>query len=52
MSLLQSTLITQTLQLPRPFVPIHNNLISQQGGLICRSIVNDANAEGRLYPLI
>ena len=41
-----------TLQLPRPFVRIHNNLILQQGGLICRSIVNDTNAEGRLHLLI
>ena len=48
----QDTLITQPFNCRGRSSDSITSLISQQGGLICRSIVNDTNAEGRLYPLI
>src|ERR1700720_714282 len=45
----QDTLITQPFNCRGRSSESITNLISQQGGLICRSIVNDTNAEGRLY---
>src|SRR5260370_13695444 len=48
----QDTLITQPFNCQGRSSDSITSLISQQGGLICRSIVNDTNAEGRLYPLI